>query len=173
MQKKNGLICKTHYGTIVLFIKEVWHLDATAKKIVDELRSIESQVRALQKRASSLKEALEVAGLRPSEEDTLLSSGRESEYISKQPFLHLSLVDSCKRVLLDYEGQPLTKSHVEYLVRMGGGKFDTDDSKNSVGTTLLRLADARFCEVERNRGPEGNKYWIEAALEKAAQSERA
>ena len=173
MHRKNDLICRTQYDTIVLFLGEVWHLDATAKKIVDELQSIERQVRMLQKRASSLKEALEVAGLRPSEEDALLSAGRESEYISKQPFLHLSLVDSCKRVLLDYEGQPLTKSHVEYLVRMGGGKFDTDDSKNSVGTTLLRLADARFCKVERNRGPEGNKYWVEAAPERMAESERA
>jgi hypothetical protein len=150
----------------VLIAREVWYLDATAKKIVNELQSVERQIRALQTRASSLKDALAVAGLRPDNEDTIFSSGYEAGYISEQPFVHMSLVDSCKRVLLDYKPTPLLKSQIEYLVRVGGCKFDTEDSKNSVGTTLLRLAENEFCKVERNRGPEGNKYWVEGIASK-------
>jgi hypothetical protein len=87
----------------------------------------------------------------------------EHEYRTFLPFANLSLPEGCEKILRDYKGEKLSKSHIEYLLARGGYRFDAKDSKNSVDVTLRRLAADRKCEADRVRGMRGNRYWIQAA----------
>ena len=136
-------------------------MDATTKQMLDRLSELERKIGMLNSQANSIRTALELVGVRPSD-DNPLDESVDSRYAATVPFYQTTLVEACKRILMDYKGKWLSKTQIEYLAAMGGYQFSTDDSKNSVDVTLRRLTERGFCEVQRNRGPQGNTYrWIE------------
>jgi len=153
-ESKNDLTSCTNHGTIQTEIKKV---DSTTKKLLDRLHEIQRQVRALRREEHAILTALEIAGVRPQEN---WIDAQESTYVDRQPFADKSLVEICKEVLADYDGQKLTKGQVEYLAARGGYKSSATDPKNSFEVTLRRLAADGYCQVKRVRGPEGNRYWV-------------
>jgi hypothetical protein len=132
-------------------------MDATAKKLVEKMRDIQKQIGALQRQSYALSSALEAIGMRI-EDDDPFSESSDERYAKETPFAHTSLVETCKKILTDHMGKEMTKNQVEYLAAVGGYRFNAEDSVNSVAVTLQRLAESEFCEVDRQRGPEGNKY---------------
>jgi hypothetical protein len=136
-------------------------MDATAKKLVEKMREIQQQIGSLQRRSYALEAALESVGMRI-EDDVPWGESSDEKYAKESPFARTTLVATCKTILVDHAGKELTKSQVEYLAAIGGYKFDAEDSKNSVDVTLRRLAEGGFCDVDRQRGPEGNKYLYRA-----------
>ena len=159
---RNVLTCTNKSRTIS-------DMDATAQQLLEKLAELERQAESINRKIYSIKTALELIGVRP-EDRTPFDDGMDSAYARMLPFLNTSLVEACKRVLMDHKNQSLTKSQIEYFAGVGGYRFATDDSKNSVDVTLRRLVDQKFCGVDRNRGPHGNTYrWIperDAALER-------
>jgi hypothetical protein len=132
-------------------------MDATAKKLIEKMADIQRQIGELRRQSYALSTALEAIGMRVEDDDPFCDPS-DAEYAQNRPFAHTTLVAACKRILRDHRGKTLTKTQVEYLAAIGGYQFETDDSKNSVDVTLRRLADVGFCEVDRQKGPEGNKY---------------
>ena len=150
---KNVLTCTTQTRTIS-------DMDATAQQLLEKLTELERQAESINQKIYSIKTALELIGIRP-EDRTPFDEGMDSAYARMLPFLNTSLVEACKRVLMDHKRQALTKSQIEYFAGVGGYRFATDDSKNSVDVTLRRLVAQGCCAVDRNRGPHGNRYiWI-------------
>ena len=132
-------------------------MDATAKKLVEKMREIQRQIGSLQRQSYALESTLDAIGMRI-EDDVPWEDSWDIKYAKNSPFASTTLVATCKNILVDHAGKELTKSQVEYLAAIGGYKFDAEDSKNSVDVTLRRLAEGGFCDVGRQRGPEGNKY---------------
>lgn len=134
-------------------------MDATAKKLVEKMRDIQRQIATLQRQSSALSSALESIGMGVEDDsDDPFSESSDLKYARESPFTDTTLVATCKKILFDHSGKGMNKNQVEYLAAIGGYRFNAEDSVNSVAVTLQRLADAGFCEVERQRGPEGNKY---------------
>lgn len=150
----------TRWQLIPLLGSILSDMDATAQKLLEKLTELERQAESLNRKIYSIKTALELIGVRP-EDRMPYYEGMDSSYARMLPFLNTSLVEACKRVLMDHKNQALTKSQIEYFAGLGGYRFATDDSKNSVDVTLRRLVEQGFCTVERSRGPRGNTYrWI-------------
>lgn len=157
--KKERLTSTTQYRTVYAVARMVGTMDAAVKKMIDKLRDLQGDIARLQRQADSLREALELIGIKPT--TGFFDEAMDQKYEKSLPFKNATLVDACKRILTDHEGKYLTKGEVEYLAVMGGYEFSTNDRKNSVDVTLRRLVKNGSCEVERMLGPEGNKYrWI-------------
>jgi hypothetical protein len=134
-------------------------MDATAKKLVEKMASLQKEISSLQIQKNSISTALEAVGLRLEDDDSFCQPS-DAMYANARPFERTSLVAACRRILSDHKSKALTKSQVEYLAAIGGYPFATDDAKNSVDVTLRRLAEQGICEVDRN--PSGNQYrWKE------------
>ncbi len=140
-------------------------MDATHRRIVDTLIKLQQEIMQLNRKANAIKETLQIIDLRPNYEDEIFQT-KDEEYAEEQPFASLTLVETCRRVLIDHEGKSLTKSQVEYLASMGGYKFSAEDPRNSVSITLQRLADDGFCLVDAKMGPKGNSYMWTRVTEK-------
>ena len=132
-------------------------MDATAKKLVEKMRDIQKQLGSLQRQSYALESTLEAIGMRI-EDDVPWEDSWDIKYAKDSPFARTTLVATCKQILIDHVGKEMTKSQIEYLAAIGGYQFDAEDSKNSVDVTLRRLAEGGFCDVDKQRGPEGNKY---------------
>jgi len=156
-EETNGLTCTIQYRTLYAVLRTNREMDATAKKLVEKMAEIQTQMAKLQRQSNSLTAALEAIGLRL-EDDDPFSQPTDATYAETLPFTRTSLVAACKRILMDHRTKFLTKSQVEYLAAIGGYPFATDDAKNSVDVTLRRLAEQGLCQVERARGPAGNQY---------------
>ncbi len=87
----------------------------------------------------------------------------EERYAKEQPFAdsQVQLKDACLQVLQDFAGNWLSRSTVEYLLFRGGYVSEAMDPSNSVDVTLRSLAEKGLCQVERQRGPTGNRYTVE------------
>lgn len=151
------LTCTKLHSTLCEVIREIRLMDATAQKLINRLLETEREIKTLETRATGLRASLELAGVRPEWIRKDSHDESDAEYADRQPFIHLSLVDTCKRILTDF-GDGLTKNDVEYLAARGGYSFSAKDATNSVSVTLHRLADAGFCRVIKGSGPHGNKY---------------
>ena len=151
------LTCTTNARTLSLVNRTIRQMDATAKKLVEKMREIQRQIGSLQRQSYALESTLDAIGMRI-EDDVPWEDSWDIKYAKNSPFASTTLVATCKNLLVDHAGKELTKSQVEYLAAIGGYKFDAEDSKNSVDVTLRRLAEGGFCDVGRQRGPEGNKY---------------
>jgi hypothetical protein len=159
IEAKNNLTCTTRYRTLYAVSRTVQEMDATAKKLVEKMADLQRQIAKLQRQSSSIGTALEAVGMRLEDDDPWPN---DATYADDRPFAKTSLVDACKKILMDHPRKALTKNHVEYLAAIGGYPFATDDATNSVDVTLRRLAEQGFCEVDRARGPAGNQYrWME------------
>jgi hypothetical protein len=133
-------------------------MDATTKKLLKRLRELETDKWRIDKELQSIQTALSVAGAKPG--DMWFPAEHETLYAATRPFAHMSLADSCEKILKDYQGRWLTKSQVEYLLARGGYESQAKDSKNSIDVTLRRLAGVGKCQAERVRGSHGNKYRV-------------
>ncbi len=157
----NSLTCTTLYRTLYAVGRTVREMDATQKKLIEKMRDLQMTIAAYQQQATAISTALESIGMTVGD-DGRYSPPHDVHYATDQPFRGTSLVAACKRILMDYDGQSLTKTQVEFLAALGGYPFSTEDAKNSVDVTLRRLAERGFCEVERTRGPAGNQYRLAA-----------
>jgi hypothetical protein len=161
MPDKYRLTSTRKTRTLYAILRMATVMDVTAKKLVDKLREIRRQISSLQRQADSLKTSLGLIGVRPSTMGEFFAGDTDEKYAESLPFKNSTLVEACKRILSDYQGDYLDKGQVEYLALVGGYEFSTNDRKNSVDVTLRRLAKAGFCEVKHRIGPEGNEYrWI-------------
>jgi hypothetical protein len=155
---KKRLTCTNNARILYEVLRRVLVVDATAKKLSDKLATLQREIKTLQRQARSIQEALELAGVRPTDIDPI-EEGTDWRYADEMPFMNLSLVDTCKRILMDHAGVGLTKSQVEYLAATGGyGFLGTANPKNSVEITLRRLSTAGFCQVDKGSGPNASKY---------------
>src|ERR1700685_543620 len=156
----NSLTCTIQYSTLCDVSRTLAEMDATSKKLIEKLRDLQMTIAAYERQANAIREALESIGMKV--EDTgEFDPPHDVFYAKHPPFRHTSLVTACKRILNDFRGQYLSKSQVEYLAAMGAYSFSTEDTTNSVDVTLRRLAEKGYCEVQRSRGPTGNKYrWL-------------
>lgn len=158
MTRRDRLTSTSSWRTLYGVVRLVGIMDAAVKKMVDKLRELQAQITCLQRQAESLKTSLDLIGIRPT---TPFVEPWDEKYAASLPFKKSTLVEACKRILTDHEGDYLNKGQVEYLAVIGGYEFSTADRRNSVDVTLRRLAKGGYCEVERMLGPEGNKYrWI-------------
>jgi len=130
-------------------------MDPTTKKILKLLKEAERKRSELDREIENFRHTLEMVGALPIEQ---LSQELERAYVAKQPFAGMSLADTCKTILRDHRDRWLSKAQIEYMVFRGGYKSTAKDPKSSVGTTLQRLAKDGFCDPERKRGAEGNRY---------------
>lgn len=161
MTAKKRLTSTNGNRTIALSLEASQAVDATTQKLLARLQELEREKWRLSRDINAIQTALRLAGVRPDGDgDRTKVEHHETDYVVKQPFAEITLVDACKKILRDYRGHWLTKSQLEYLVVRGGYKFSTDDSKNSVDVTMRRLAAEGFCEAERVRGSRGNKYRV-------------
>lgn len=147
-------------------------VDATARRLIERLRELAEQRGSLNREERSILTALAVAGIRP---EGILGKewpgDLESSYSSKAQFANRSLREACEIILKDQlknsPSQWLSKAEIEYLIVRGGYKFATNNSKNSVGITLQRMAKEDLCEVQRVRGQQGNRYrWLSEEIKK-------
>jgi hypothetical protein len=151
----NRLTCTSTISTLV------HDVDATTKKLLKQLESLEWEKARIGRDIDSIRTALSLAGVKPPNKFKWLPSTQESNYRTRHTFADMSLAEACLMILKDHKSDWLSKSQIEYLIVRGGYKFSTKDSKNSVGVTLQRLKDDRKCEVERVRGAHGNRYrWL-------------
>ena len=143
--------------SICTLVREV---DATTKKLMKVIEEADGIILAAKRNREAAYAALALAGVRPKAEGSIRVPSRlESQYTAQQSFTEMSLSKACLRVLKDHKGEWLTKSNVEWLVAKGGYKFETEDTGNSVGITLRRLADQEpEVEVQRIRGSKGSTY---------------
>lgn len=119
----------------------------------------------LQRQADSVSTVLESLELRKKEYDGLFGRPLDAQYAEEQPFVRMSLVDTCKTIFAQQGATVyLTKTQVEYLARMGGYPFTTENGKNSVDVTLRRLTDQEVLEVDRAGGQIGNRYRMPLAF---------
>jgi hypothetical protein len=161
---KKSLTCTRSSRTLYEIFKVVSRMDATIKKLVERNSYVHREIAKLQREADSIKVALESIGLRSKDFDSPWDrSPREAEYAEKQTFAAMTLVDTCKRILLDFPHALFTKNEIEYLAAMGGYPFSTKDAANSVDVTMRRIAKDGLCEVHRRKGPDGNIYCLTAA----------
>jgi hypothetical protein len=134
-------------------------VDATTLKLAKRLQELERQKQSITREIQSLTTALAVAGIRLS--SSPLVGGHELRYSTQKPFSSMTLPESCETILKDFRSDWLSKAQIEYFVMRGGYPFSTQNSKNSVGVTLQRMVESGKCDVERTRGPQGNRYrWI-------------
>jgi hypothetical protein len=131
-------------------------MDASAKKIVNELHAIHRKQIELKQRERALRTALNVMGLR----HDYLEMGLflESKYLDRQPFADKSLPEGCLMILADLKGTSADKNQVEYLLAIGGYPFEAKDPVNSVDVTLRNLAANGKCEVQKGTGSTPNLY---------------
>lgn len=162
MPKKICLTSKNSTLTILNESGVTQNVDATAKRLLNQLRDLERESWRISEKIRAIQMALKLAGVRPATSDFLgAPDAKEAEYAVRQPFAELKLTDACEQVLKDYAERWLTKSQVEWLIARGGYKSSAKDPKNSVEMTLRRIAADNRCEVERVRGSHGNRYkWI-------------
>jgi hypothetical protein len=140
-------------------------VDTTARKLVETLGALRTQIAALQQQERSIKVALESAGIRSKklgqvgwwDGDCL-----DDKYALEQPFKEMTLVNTCKKILSDNTTSAFTKDQIEYLAVIGGYPFLTDDRQNSIDVTMRRLASQSFCQIIRGKGPIPNQYTIDA-----------
>lgn len=148
--------------TVYEVAKLVLLMDATTKKMIDKLSKLRMQINDLMREAHSIQRTLELIGIKPEEvDDAPFGADWDERYSQSLPFMRTTLVEACRRILVDNRGRHLTKSQVEYLASMGGYRFSADDPTNSVEVTLRRLAADGFCQVERGTGPHESQYWWE------------
>jgi hypothetical protein len=157
---KNRLTSTSKIRTMYVLAKWLRVMDATTKKMIDKMSELRREIEDRQRELRAIERTLELVGIRPEEP---VPSGLEWDeiYSGSRPFSRTTLVDACKKILVDFQGARLTKSNVEYLASAGGYQFSTDDPRNSVEVTLRRLAADGFCQVKRGVGPHESEYWWE------------
>jgi len=161
-----GLTCTTGNGTNE-YREGGNELDATTRKLVQRMQELELQRSSIDRELRALMTALSVVGIKPKHSigNTQLGgmfnempTQQEGAYISKQLFADKSLKECCETVLREHSDKWLSKAEIEYLIVRGGYAFSTDNSKNSVGITLRRMAQEGLCDAQRARGASGNRY---------------
>ena len=156
---KNDLTSTIPIRTLVSDIRKGCEVDATTKKLLERLRELEQRDWAIRQEISAIHTALKIADVKPPASNRMPKiDEHESTYAIRRPFTSSTLSDACHQILKDYKSEWLSKSQIEYLVNRGGFKFTASDPKNSVDITLRRLAESGLIDVERVRGPAGNKY---------------
>jgi hypothetical protein len=163
MQSKarKRLTCTRSSRTLYDILKVVCRMDETTKKLVRRNSDLHREIAKLQREADSIKLVLESIGLRSKDFDSPWDrSPKEAQYAEKQTFAAMTLVDTCKRILLDFPHALFTKNEIEYLAAMGGYPFSTKNAANSVDVTMRRIAKDGLCEVHHRKGPDGNIYCL-------------
>lgn len=142
-------------------------VDRTAKKLVERMRQLEIQKWHIERELSSIRIALDVAGVKPEKKYKGGADLTEARYVRDEPFKNgMTLAQACYVILHDYTPEWLTKSQVEYLAVRGGYSFSTKDPRNSLDVTLRRLAAADKVEADKIRGSRGSKYrWVPRPIE--------
>jgi hypothetical protein len=133
-------------------------VDATIKKIVENLRRKEIERLKISIEIDSYRRTLSMLGVTVAEGSPL----READYAARHPFSRMGLQESCLMILKDHPNQWLSKTQVEYLLMRGEYSSTAKDPKNSVDITLRRLADDGVIEAKRARGATGNQYKAKA-----------
>jgi hypothetical protein len=90
-------------STATNVIRTIEHVDATAKRLVERMRQLESQKWRIERELRSLRIALDVAGIQPPSRH--LTGGidhNESDYVLNEPFRKMTLAEMCDRILKDY-----------------------------------------------------------------------
>lgn len=134
-------------------------MEAAVKKLLKRLEEIEREEWKLRRERDSIRIALTVVGVTPQKDGSLkLRSKKETDYRLNHPFAKTTLTDACLTVLRDRPDDRLNKNQVEYLVVRGAYPFNTEDTTNSVHTTLRRLSAKGKIDAKRVHGSQGNTY---------------
>lgn len=170
MIRKNRLTSTNGIRTLVL---EGERVDATTKKLLEQLKQLERKDWYIRQQMKAIHTALRLAGIKPDIPSLSGIDHQESKYAVSESFANASLTEACESVLKDYKDKWLSKSQVEYLITRGGYKSSAKDAKNSVDVTLRRLAGDGKCDVKRVRGSRGNTYrWISQEVKEELKERR-
>jgi hypothetical protein len=133
-------------------------MEQAAKKLIkerSELRAERDKVnRRIDERIKAIDTALEIIELRLAADPKFVAL---EENLQGDVFREMTLPDGCTMIFQMYDGW-LDKNQIEYLLTIGGYRFDAKDPTNSVDVTLRRMAAENDCEVEKRGGYYGNRY---------------
>ena len=137
-------------------------MEPAIKKLLDEKMAIRRRLRELSKREGAVDTALEILGIRVTEEAMLRGFMRvsrlEDEYDSAKPFKEKFLPEACLRIINDHDGMGLDKKQVEYCLVVGGYPFEAKDPTNSVEIALRKLAADGQCDAIKGTGTQLSRY---------------
>jgi hypothetical protein len=129
-------------------------MEQSARKLLEEVRLIRLEREKLNEREAMVRRALELVDLRP-EGDRAYTEMEGS--IGPSLFSNGTMPQCCETIFQVYDGW-LDKRQMEYLLALGGYRFEAKDPTNSVDVTLRRMAEKGDCEVEKRGGSKGNRY---------------
>lgn len=126
-------------------------MELAVQKLVKERKQLYEQIEMLKARIKTVETALEIIELRVA--DPKFTEVERS--IDSAAFANETLPECCSCILNLYDGW-LDKNQVEYMLTVGGYRFEAKDPTNSVDVTLRRMVTSGDCEVEK--GVFRNRY---------------
>jgi len=147
-------------------------MDASAKKLVDELLETRRSLRTLARRESAIRTALDIMGIRVPDDYGYMGK-IEDLYVETFAFRAMSLPDACLKVLEDHKDISLDKNRIEYLLTLGGYPFEAKDPTNSVEVNLRKLAADGRCTVTKGSGSTASEYRAKRKESNAVENSRA
>jgi len=141
-------------GGVIIPNRDRTSMEQSARKLIQEREQIAKQVEKLAERTHAINTALEIIELRLSGDPEYI---KLEEALASDAFRESTMPQCCEIVFAMYGGW-LDKHQMEYLLTVGGYRFEAKDPTNSVDVTLRRMAEKQECEVDKRGGYHGNRY---------------
>ena len=151
--------CRTNRLTVRIeyFKLNRTEMEQSVKKLIREREQIYEQMdiqnKIWKERIRTINTALEIIDMRLADPKFI----ELEESLEKDAFQEQTLPNACGIIFAMYSGW-MDKNQVEYLLTVGGYRFDAKDPTNSVDVTLRRMAEKEECEVDKHGGSRGNRY---------------